>query len=92
MVPACRMGNLTNELPQECQTANTGCDTPPVTVYRHGADLLLCYPLMSNVTLEHISNHFNVLGQTLLGNPPQPSIHTANAQFCAAVVVAVSQK
>ena len=46
MVPACRIGNLTNELPQECQTANTGRDTPPVTVYRHGANLLPCYPLM----------------------------------------------
>ena len=34
----------------------------PITVYRHGADLLLSYPLMWNVTLEHTTTHFNVFG------------------------------
>ena len=36
----------------------------PVTVYRHGADLSLCYPLVWNVTLEYTATHFNVSGKT----------------------------
>ena len=47
----------------------------PVTVYRHGADLSLCYPLMWNVTLEYTATHFNVLGETRPGNP-FPTFHT----------------
>ena len=55
------------------QTQDT---TPhPVTVYRHGADLSLCYPLMWNVTLEYTATHFNVLGETRPGNP-SPTFHT----------------
>ena len=50
-----------------CQTQDT--IPHPVTVYRHRADLSLCYPLMWNVTLEYTSTHFNILGQTLSGNP-----------------------
>ena len=47
----------------------------PITVYRHGADLSLCYPLMWNVTLEYTATHFNVLGETWPGNP-SPTFHT----------------
>ena len=47
----------------------------PVTVYRHWADLSLCYPLVWNVTLEYIATHFNVLGETRPGNP-SPTFHT----------------
>ena len=55
------------------QTQDT---TPhPVTVYSHGADLSLCYPLMWNVTLEYTATYFNVLGETRPGNP-SPSFHT----------------
>ena len=45
------------------------------TVYRHRVDLSLCYPLMWNVTLVYTTTHFNVLGQTRLGNP-YPTFHT----------------
>ena len=47
----------------------------PTTVYRHGADLSLCYPSMLNVTLEYTTTHFNVLGETRPGNP-SPTFHT----------------
>ena len=60
---------------QECHAADTGMTSHPVTVYRQGADLSLCYPLMWNVTLEYTATHFNVLGQTRLGNP-SPTFHT----------------
>ena len=49
--------------------------TLPVTVYRHRADLSLCYPLMWNVTLEYTTTHFNVLGHIRSGNPSQ-TFHT----------------
>ena len=63
----------------------------PVTVYRHGADLSLCYPLVWNVTLKYTATHLNVFGLTRPGNP-SPTLHTpANAQFYAVMVV-VSQK
>ena len=52
-VPACSSGTLTNVLPHRNAMPQTQDTTPhPVTVYRHGADLSLCYPLMWNVTLE----------------------------------------
>ena len=54
-------------------------------MYRHGADLSLCYPLMWNVTLKYTVTHFNVLGETRPGNPYP---HTpANAQLDAVMVV-----
>ena len=57
----------------------------PVTVYRHGADLLLCYPLMWNITLEYTATHFNVFGQTRPRNPFPDLPHTrANAQLLPA--------
>ena len=64
-VPACSSGTLINVLPHKNAMSQTQDMTPhPVTVYRHGADLLLCYPLMWNVTLEYTATHFNVLGKT----------------------------
>ena len=76
MVPACSSGTLTNVLPHRNAMPQTQDTTPhPVTVYRHGADLSLCYPLMWNVTLEYTATHFNVLGKTRLGNP-SPIFHT----------------
>ena len=47
----------------------------PVTVYRHSADLSLCYPLMWNVTLEYTTTHFNVLDKTWSWNPSM-TFHT----------------
>ena len=88
MVPACRSGTLTNVLPHRNAMPQTPDMTPhPVTVYRHGADLSLCYPLMWNVTLEYTATHFNVLGETRPGNP-STTFHTpANAQLDAVMVV-----
>ena len=75
-VPACSSGILTNVLPHRNAMPQTQDTTPhPVTVYRHGADLSLCYPLMWNVTLEYTATHFNVLGETRPGNP-SPTFHT----------------
>ena len=69
-VPACSSGTLTNMLPHRNAMPQTQDTTPhPVTEYRHGADLSLCYPLMWNVTLEYTATHFNVLGETRPGNP-----------------------
>ena len=51
----------------------------PVTVYRHRADLPLCYLLMWNVKLEYTISHFNVLGQTRPGNPSLTS-HTHTSE------------
>ena len=88
MVPACSSGTLTNVLPHRNAMPQTQDTTPhPVTVYRHGADLSLCYPLMWNVTLEYTATHFNALGETRPGNP-SPTFHTpANAQLDAVMVV-----
>ena len=75
-VPACSSGTLTNMLPHRNAMPQTQDTTPhPITVYRHGADLSLCYPLMWNVTLEYTATHFNVLGETRPGNP-SPTFHT----------------
>ena len=77
-VPACSSGTLTNLLSHMLQTQDT---TPhPIPVYRHGADLSLCYPLMWNVTLEYTATHFNVLGIKVRPDReilPQPSTHTS---------------
>ena len=76
LVPACSSGTLTNVLPHRNAMPQTQDTTPhPVTVYRHGADLSLCYPLMWNVTLEYTATHLNVLGETRPGNP-SPTFHT----------------
>ena len=65
-----------NAMPQ-----TQGTTPHPVTVYRHGDDLSLCYPLMWNATLEYTATHFNVFGKTRLKNP-SPTFHTpANAQL-----------
>ena len=75
-VPACSSGTLTNVLPHRNVMPQTQDTTShPVTVYRHGADLSLCYPSMWNVTLEYTATHFNVLGETRPGNP-SPTFHT----------------
>ena len=64
-VPTCSTGTLTNVLPHWNAMPQTQDMIPnPVTVYKHRADLSLCYPLMWNVTLEDTATHFNVLGQT----------------------------
>ena len=73
MVPTCSSDTLTNVLPHRNAMPQTQDMTSyPVTVYR--ADLS-CYPLMWNITLEYTTTHFNVLGQTQLGNP-SPTFHT----------------
>ena len=77
-VPACSSGTLTNVLPHRNAMPKSQTVTQPVTVYRHGADLSLCYLfylLMWNVTLEYSATHFNVLGETRPGNP-SPTFHT----------------
>ena len=71
----CRVLPHRNAMPQTQDT------TPhPVTVYRHGANLSLCYPSMWNVTLEYTATHFNVLGETRPGNP-SPTFHTHQRTF-----------
>ena len=76
MVPACRSGTLTNVLPHwYVMLLIQDMTSHPVTVYRHRANLSLCYPFMWNVTLEYTTTHFNVLGQTRFGNP-SPTFHT----------------
>ena len=74
-VPACSSDTLTNVLPHRNAMPQTQDMTPYRTVYRHGADLSLCYLLMWNVTLEYTATHFNVLGETRPGNP-SPTFHT----------------
>ena len=93
-VPVCSSGTLTNVLPHRNAMPQTQDMTPhPVTVYRNGADLTLCYPLMWNVTLEYTATHFNVVNQTRPENPPPTfDTHTpANAQLYHAVMVVVSR-
>ena len=90
-VPACSSGTLPhrNVMPQ-----TQDMTSQPIRVYRHGADLSLCYPLIWNVTLEYTTTHFNFLGETRPGNP-SPTFHIntpATAQFYDAVMVVVSQK
>ena len=87
-VPACSSAILTKGLPHRNAMPQSQDKTPhSVTVYRHVADLSLCYPLMWNVTLEYTTTHFNVMGETRPGNP-SPTFHTpANAQLDAVMVV-----
>ena len=74
--PACSSGTLTNVQPHRNAMPQLQDMTPhPVTVYRHRAELSLCYPLMWKVTLEYTDTHFNVLGQTQSGNPSS-TFHT----------------
>ena len=63
----------------------------PVPVYRHGADLSMCYLLVWNVTLEYTATYFNVLGETRPGNPSPTFLIPANAQLDAVMVV-ISRK
>ena len=75
-VPACSSNTLTNVLPHRNAVPQTqDMASHPVTVYRHGADLSLCYLFMWNVTLEYTATHFNVLGETRPGIP-SPAFHT----------------
>ena len=60
---------------QECHAQTYDMTPHPVTVYRHGADLSLCYSLMWNITLEYTTTKLNVLGQTRSGNH-SPTFHT----------------
>ena len=74
MVPAFSSDTLTNVLPHRNAMLQTqGMIPSPVTVYRHRANLSLCYPLMWKVTLEYTANHYNAL--VLLNHEilPQPS-------------------
>ena len=91
-MPACSSGTLTNVLPHRNAMPQTQDMTPhPVTVYRHRADLSLCYPLMWNVTLEYTASHFNVLGKTRPGYPSL-TFHTHQQTLYDAVMVVVSGK
>ena len=77
-VPACSSGALTIVLPQRNTMPQIQNMPPhPVTVYRHGTDLSLCYPLTWNVILEYIATQFNVLGQTRPGNSFPNLSHTS---------------
>ena len=60
----------------------------PVTVYIHGPDLSLCYPLMWNITLEYTTTHFNVLGKSFPNLPHTP----ANAQLYDTNMVVASRE
>ena len=87
-VPACSSGTLTNVLPHRNAMPQIQAMTPhPVTVYRHRADLSLCYPLMWNVTLEYTATQFNVFGKTRLGNPSRPSTHISERSTNSGLVV-----
>ena len=73
-------GTLTNVLPHRNAMSETQGMTPhPVTVYRHGADLSLCYPLMWNVKLEYTATH------------SRSSTHTSERSIPDAVMVVVSR-
>ena len=75
-VPTFSSGTLTNVLPHRNALPQTQGITPyPVTVYRHRADLSLCYPMIWNVTLEYKTTHFNVSGKTHPVNP-STTFHT----------------
>ena len=87
-VSACSSGTLTNMLPHRNGMPKTQDMTShPVIVYRHGADLSLCYPLMWNVTLEYTATHFNVLGKTR-PEYPSPTFHTHRRTLNSVMMVA----
>ena len=66
MVPACSSGTLTKMLHRNAMLQTQDMTPHPVTVYRSKADLLLCYPLMWNVTLEYKITNSNVLGPAMI--------------------------
>ena len=69
-VPTCSSGTLTNVLPHKNVMPQTHDMTPhPVTVYIHGANQSLFYPLMWDGKLEYTPTHFYVFGKTRSGNP-----------------------
>ena len=78
MVPICCSGTLTNVLPHRNAMPQTQDKTPhPVTVYRHEADLSLCYPLIWNVILEYTATHFMSWVRPDQEILPRPSTHTS---------------
>ena len=91
--PACSSGTLTNVLPHRNAMLQTQDMTPhSLTLYGHGADLSLCYPLMWNVTLEYTATHFNGLGKTRPGNPSPTFFTPANVQLYDAVMGVISRE
>ena len=61
-----------------------------ITVYRHGANLLLCHPLMWNVTLEYTTTHICCLVSDLFGKSFSNLPHTPdNAKLYDVVMVVV---
>ena len=95
MVPVYMRGTLTNVLPQWNVMPQTQDMSPhPVRVYRHGADLSLCYPMMWTVAREYTTTHVHVFESDPTEKVlPRPSTHTpANAQLYDAAIVIVSQK
>ena len=92
-VPACSSGTLTNVLPHRNAMLQTQDMTPhSLTLYGHGPDLSLCYPLMWNVTLEYTATHFNGLGKTRPGNPSPTFFTPANVQLYDAVMGVISRE
>ena len=93
-MPTCSSGTLTNVLPQRNAMPHTqDMILYSLTVYRHRANLSLCYLLMWNVTLEYTTTHLNTLGQTRSGNPSPTSTHTpTNAQHYDAGMMVDSRK
>ena len=92
-MPACSGSALANVLPHRNAIPQTqGMIPHPITVYRHGADLSLCYPVNWNVILEYTAAHLSLIKphREII---PRPSTHTpAIAQLCDAIIVVVSQK
>ena len=81
--PACSSGTLTLVLPHRNAMPQTQDMTPlPVTVYRHRADLSLCYPLMWNVTLEYTATHFNVRRDREILLRPSTHISECSTLWC----------
>ena len=96
-VSTCSSGTLTNVLPHRNAMPQTQDVTHhPVTLYmyRHRADLSLCYLLMWNITMEYTTTQFYVLGKNQSGNYSFRNLpHTpANAQLYDAGMVVVSRK
>ena len=78
----CTSGSLTNVLPHRNVMAQTQDMTPhPFTVYRHRADLSLCYSLIWTFTLEYTTTHFNVWSDPLGKSIPDLPLTPANAQL-----------
>ena len=92
MVSACSSGILTNVLPHRNVMPQTQDTTPHhVTVYRQGANLSLCYPLMWNITLDYTATHFIIWGKTRPGNPT-PTFYTTSKRSTDSGMVVVSWK